>query len=86
MIPVTFPGCNILIGKDQPQYQPLPAMALDGPEGERIICFELTDEELETLKTTKRLYYSQWTFGQHFHPMKITTNLEDGIFLTHLEG
>jgi hypothetical protein len=56
MIPVTFPGCNILIGKDQPQYQPLPAMALDGPEGERIICFELTDEELETLKTTKRLY------------------------------
>lgn len=82
MTPVTFPGCNIVIGKDQPQYEPLPAMDLGGPTGEKIICFELTDEEIETLKKTKRLYYSQWTFGQSFHPMKIVTNLEDGLNLS----
>ena len=82
---IEFPGCNTLIGKDQPQYLPLPAMDLGGPTGEKIICFELTDEEIETLKKTKRLYYSQWTFGHNFHPMKITTNLEDGIILTRLE-
>jgi hypothetical protein len=87
---ISFPGSNVEIGKGQPEYNSMHAMVMPGHEGELIMCFELTDEEIETITKTKKIYYSRWTFGQMcrscgtpqgFLPMKIFTDLSEGIEL-----
>lgn len=62
MTPTQFAGQNAIFAKDQPEYLPLPALVVPGPEGAVISCWELTDEEVEELVRTKRLYISQWCF------------------------
>lgn len=82
---VRFPGVTVVLGENQPQYKPLPVMEVPGPEGEMISCFEMTEEEFETIKRTRRIYVSQLTFGHPFQPVHIMASLDDGISLTHLE-
>ena len=81
MKPVEFPGHNVVFAKDQPEYLPLPALRVPGPEGEVITCWELSDEELEEIKRTKRIYLSQWTFNNPLQPIRMTTELSDNIEL-----
>lgn len=66
MKPVEFPEQNTVIAKDQPQYQPLPALT-DGQEV--ISCWELSDEEMQHLMKTKKIYLSCMTFGQPLQPL-----------------
>jgi hypothetical protein len=62
MTPIEFKGQNVIFAKDQPEYQPLPALVIEGNEGEVISCWQLTDEELERLNKTKCIYLSQLCF------------------------
>jgi len=78
---IKFPGCDIEIGKDQPEYNILHAMVVPNAEGEVIMCFELTDEEVEQICRTKRIYYKRLTFGKPFQPMNLMVDLSDGIEL-----
>lgn len=91
MISVKFPGANIEIGKGQPEYNVLHAMQVPGVEGELIICFEFTTEEVQQIVSTHKIYYKRWTFGsvcdkcgarQGFLPMKLQVELHDDIELT----
>ena len=69
---IDFKGAFAKIGANQQDlYNVIHAYPLAGPEGEMIACYELTDEELEKLIKTKRIYYSRLTFGQPFQPMRI---------------
>lgn len=79
---VEFPGVNITFAKDQPEYNPLPAMRIPTPMGEVITCWELSDEELEQVKTTKRIYLSQLTFNSPLQPIRMMADLADGVVLT----
>lgn len=88
---VKFPGCNLEIGKGQPEYYMIHALHVPSAEDELIMCFELSEEELQRVNETKRIYYSRLTFGQKcpkcgqnqgFQPMKLFTDLDDGIILT----
>jgi hypothetical protein len=83
MKPTSFPGQNVIFGKDQPEYSPLPALRL--PDGEVITCWELTDADLETIQSTKRIYLSQLTFNQSLQPIKLMSGLDDGIQLVNPE-
>lgn len=77
---IQFPGATIQIGKDQPEYNVIHAMPGANTEaGEVIACFELSEEELQEVMKTKRIYYSRLTFHQPFQPMKIFTSLDEGI-------
>lgn len=78
MKPVQFPGSNVVLGKGQPEYLPLPCLRLDNPEGTVISCWELSDEEIAELARTKRLWVSQLTFGAGFSPQlpQVETPLE----------
>lgn len=78
---IKFPGCILEIGKGQEQYNTLHAMPQYGTEGEVVMCFEMTDEEVARIVETKKIWYFRWTFNQPFQPMRITTDLEDGIEL-----
>lgn len=79
MKPVEFKGQNVIFAKDQPEYNPLPALKM--PDGEVITCWELSDEEMMDIVTTKRIYLSQLTFNQPLQPVMLKVNLEDGITL-----
>jgi hypothetical protein len=78
---VKIPGCNLEIGKGQSEYHIIHAMSMPGPEGEIIACFELSDEELAQINVTRKIYYSRWTFGHNFQPMRIYTDFSEGIEL-----
>jgi len=77
MKPVDFPGCNVTFAKDQPEYQPLPAIKINSPQGEVISCWELSDEEIERLKVTRKVYLSMWTFNNPLTPVILTTDLNE---------
>lgn len=77
MKPIEFHGVNIIFAKDQPEYQPLPAMRM--PDGEVFTCWQFTDEELVQLAKTKCIYFKQLTFNNLPQPILPMINLEDGI-------
>lgn len=57
--------------KDQPQYLPLPAIVMHGPEKEVLTRWELTDEEKIALLSGGQIYLSVWTFGHPLQPIKL---------------
>lgn len=75
MIPVEFKGSNTVFGKDQPQYQPLPALVLE--DGQVVTCWELTDEEIDEIVKNKRMYINQMTFMSPLQPILPSVYLED---------
>jgi hypothetical protein len=69
---VQFHETNIALAKDQEQYNTL-HVNVDTTVSERPVTakFELTEEEIQTIIANKCLWYTQWTFGDLFHPMSI---------------
>lgn len=80
MKPVEFKGHNVVFGKGQEQYQPLPALRL--PDGQVITCWEMTEEELAEINRTKRIYFNQHTFNQSLQPILPMADLGDNYGLT----
>lgn len=73
---INFEEVNVLIAEDQPQYETLPAY-YNQNEGSITSCFELTEEELEEVKRTGKIYYKQMLFGNPMQPMSLATNLDN---------
>jgi len=75
---INFEGNNFVLAEDQPEYESLPVHVKYNiiPEGEVpweiTACFEFSDEEIQELIKTKKLYYSQLVFGNLFHPMRLS--------------
>lgn len=67
MKPIEFKEQNVVFAKDQPEYIPLPAHKL--PDGTIVTVWELTDEEIETLRRTKKLHLNVMTFNQSLQPL-----------------
>ena len=76
MKPIEFPEVNIRLAEDQPEYETLPVAVLPGNEGNMVACLELTDEELEEIIKTKKIWVSQLTFGNNYHPILISPHKE----------
>ena len=49
MKPVTFKHQNTVYAKNQPKYQPLPALKIDAPTGEVISCWKLTFKDRKSV-------------------------------------
>jgi hypothetical protein len=81
MKPVPFPGQNTVFGESQPEYQPLPALKMPTADGEVITCWEVTDDDLEIIQKTRRIYLSQLTFKGKLQPVMLMTDLSDNISL-----
>jgi hypothetical protein len=82
MTPIKFPGSNIVIGENQPQYIPLPALRLD--DGQVYTCWELNNSEIEDLVSSRKLYIKSLTFKyldengvEHFTPFQPILPLVD---------
>lgn len=67
MKPVMFDYQNCIYAEDQPEYLPLPAHKKE--DGTVISCWELSDNELEQLIKTKKIYIGVLTFNQPLQPI-----------------
>ena len=72
MKPTTFPQQTNVLAEDQPEYQPLPVMVHPGPHFAMTSCWELTDDDIEKLKETRRIYVTQLTFGRFLQPQLLS--------------
>lgn len=77
MQPKDFKETNVVFGKDQPEYKPLPVYRTE--DGKIISCWELSDDEIEKIKETKCLYLSMMTFGQPLQPVYLTVDKDEVI-------
>ena len=69
MTPVEFPQQNVVLGKNQPEYLPLPAFF--DQEGTMVTAWEMTEEERNEFLRTGRIYLTQLTFGKPFQPVRL---------------
>jgi len=64
---------EVIFAKDQPEYIALPAVRIEGDEGEIITRWELADDDRARLAAGGSVYLSVWTFGQPLQPVRLTT-------------
>ena len=68
MKPVEFKHQNVVFAKDQPEYQPLPALKLDSPEGEVISCWRMSFKERIKVLFTGKVWVSLMSFNKPLTP------------------
>lgn len=75
MSPVTFPQANIVLGKNQPEYLPLPAHRTE--DGNVTCRWEFTKEEIDRMSAQAAegnpvgVFVTQMTFGGALQPIMV---------------
>ena len=77
MKPVEFKHQNIVFAKDQPEYQPLPSLRLDTPEGEVISCWRLSFKERLQVLVFGRVWLSLMSFNKPLTPSFMAVNRKE---------
>ena len=77
MKPVEFKHQNIVFAKDQPEYQPLPALRLDSPNGEIISCWKLSFKERVKIMFTGRVWVSLMSFNKPLTPSFLSADRKE---------
>lgn len=77
MKPVEFKHQNVVFAKDQPEYQPLPALKLDTPEGEVISCWRLSLKERLQVLVFGRVWLSLMSFKKPLAPSFLAVNRKE---------
>lgn len=77
MKPVKFKHQNIVFAKDQPQYQPLPALKIDSPNGEVVSCWKMNIIERVIVLFTGRVWQSQMSFNEPLTPSLLSVNRKE---------
>ena len=86
MTAIKFKGHNILIAKDQPQYQPLPAhYDTWNPESPLTFCWKLTLRERLSILFRGTLWHQVLTFGQSLQPLRFSMTRPEGVPLEEHE-
>ena len=69
---IQFPEQTVVIGKDQPEYIPLPAWRLKhDPIGRVVCCWKLSWIERLKLLLTGILWHEVLTFNKPFQPIRL---------------
>lgn len=74
---IKFKHQNSEYAKDQPEYQVLPALKLDTPEGEVISCWKLSYKERLIIIFTGRIWLSLMSFNKPLTPSYMSVNRKD---------
>ena len=77
MKPVEFKHQNIVFAKDQPEYQPLPALRIDSPAGEVVSCWKLSFKERVKIIFTGRVWLSLMSFNKPLTPSFLAVNRKE---------
>lgn len=74
MTPIKFPEQTHVLAENQPEYEPLPVhIDQNDTAVPMTACFVLTDEEVEEIVKTRKLWHTQLTFGNAFQPVTLST-------------
>jgi hypothetical protein len=79
MKPIEFKHQNIIFAKDQPEYQPLPALRIDSPSGEVISCWKMNFKERIKVLFTGRVWLSLMSFNKPLTPSFMSVN-RDAVY------
>jgi len=77
MKPVKFKHQNVVFAKDQKEYQPLPALRIDSPNGEVVSCWKLSFTERLKIVFTGRIWLSLMTFNKPLTPSYLAVNRKE---------
>lgn len=69
MEPIMFEGANIVYGRTQSEYKPLPAERRGGKSGEILTCWELSPDELKRVQETGKIWLGVLTFDLPLQPV-----------------
>jgi len=69
---IKFEGHNVVMGKDQPEYEDLPAYVQEN--GIVTTCFRLDDSEIREIEKSRLLRISLMNMGRPCQPTAITAN------------
>lgn len=70
MKPIEFKEQNVVYGKYQPEYMPLPALKFE--DGKVVTCWKLSWKEVIKLVFTRKVWHSTLTFNQPLQPTFLT--------------
>jgi hypothetical protein len=70
---------EIVLGKDQPEYLPLPAVYLSTQSLPMITRWSLTEEERSAIAAGADLVLTQLTFGSYYHPVHLQVVFRDAM-------
>jgi hypothetical protein len=72
MTPIEFKGFNVIFGKGQEEYNPLPAHV----ESTGIVttAWQMTDEERAEFEKTGVIYLQMYTFGAPLQPVLLSVS------------
>jgi hypothetical protein len=79
MKPVYFKEHNVVFAKDQPEYQPLPALRYDSPKGEVVSCWKLSFTERLKMLFTGKLWVCLLSFNNPLTPSYFTVHKKELI-------
>lgn len=65
---INFPEVTHIIGKDQPQYRPLPAHVEPGQERRITFCWQLSWRNRLKVLLTGKVWHQVLTFHEPFQP------------------
>ena len=74
---VEFKHQNIVFAKDQPEYQPLPALRLETPQGEVISCWRMSFKERIKVLFFGRVWLSLMSFNKPLTPSYMAVNRKE---------
>lgn len=77
MKPVEFKHQNMVFAKDQPEYQPLPALKLDSPQGEVIACWKMDWKERLKVLITGKVWVNLLSFNKPLTPSYVTVHRKE---------
>lgn len=75
MKPIDFEGADMVFGKNQPEYMPLPAKQVNN--NTIMTCWELTDEDILLINSSKKIWLGIMTFGKPLQPVLLTASRTD---------
>lgn len=77
MKPIKFKDYNSEFAKDQKQYNALPALKIEGPEGHVITCWKLTFKERVRVLLLGVVWLDLLTFNKPLTPIYMSTKRKD---------
>ena len=77
MKPVKFKHQTTVFAKDQPEYQPLPALVIDSPNGEVVSCWKLSFKERIRVLFLGRVWLSISSFNKPLSPSFLSADRKE---------
>ena len=77
MKPVKFKHQNTVYAKDQKDYEPLPALKIESPNGEVISCWKMSVADRVKVLFTGRVWLSLMSFNEPLTPSFLSVNRKE---------